>query len=90
MRGSVEVAPGRRQMRHRVLLAASATIALALCLAGCASGLPSIRNPFAKEEAKLPGQRIAVLTEPGVGEVDRTLAAKPMALPPPRNNPSWT
>lgn len=65
-------------------------IGLALCLTGCASGLPSIKNPFSKEEEKLPGQRIAVLTSPGVGDVDRSLAAKPMALPPPRNNPSWT
>jgi outer membrane protein assembly factor BamB len=77
-------------MRHRVLIAASAVIALALCLSGCASGLPSIKNPFSKEEEKLPGQRVAVITSQGVGNVDPSLAAKPMALPPPRNNPSWT
>ncbi len=65
-------------------------IALALCLTGCASGLPAIKNPFSKEEEKLPGQRVAVITSQGVGNVDPSLAAKPMALPPPRSNPSWT
>ena len=35
---------------------------LAACLSGC-GGLPSIKNPFAKSEEKLPGQRIAVITD---------------------------
>jgi outer membrane protein assembly factor BamB len=76
-------------MRHRCLIAASALIALAPWLVGC-SGLPSIKNPFSKEEEKLPGQRVAVLTSQSIGDVDRSLAAKPMALPPPRSNPGWT
>jgi outer membrane protein assembly factor BamB len=76
-------------MRHRVLIAL-AVIALAPYLTGCAGGLPTIKNPFSKEEEKLPGQRVAVITSQGVGDVDPSLATRPIALPPPRNNPSWT
>jgi len=77
-------------MRYRVFIAALALIALAPCLTGCASSMPSIKNPFSKEEEKLPGQRVAVITSQGVGDVDPSLATRPIALPPPRNNPSWT
>ena len=51
-------------MRYGILIAIAA--ALGLSLAGCASSLPSIKNPFSKEEEKLPGQRVAVLNSQNV------------------------
>ena len=53
----------------RVCLAAS----LAVSLAGCSTGmpsLPSIKNPFAKAEEKLPGQRVAVITDQSLEAVN--------------------
>src|SRR5688572_12140324 len=38
-----------------------ATMALAASVTGCASSLPSIPNPFKKDEEKLPGERIPVI-----------------------------
>ena len=42
--------------------------------------LPSIKNPFAKAEEKLPGERVAVITDQSLEAVDPALAAKPIAL----------
>lgn len=62
---------------------------LAVCLSGC-GGLPSIKNPFAKSEEKLPGQRIAVITDRDLYTPDQSVAGKPVALPAPGNNASWS
>ena len=51
--------------------------------------LPSIKNPFAKAEEKLPGQRVAVITDQSLEAADPALAAKPIALPPAVANASW-
>ena len=56
---------------------------LAVSLAGCSAGmpsLPSIKNPFAKKEEMLPGERIAVITDQSLEAPDPALAAKPIAL----------
>jgi outer membrane protein assembly factor BamB len=84
------VGAGRRQRHWGLLRSACLAAALAAGLSGCASGLPSIKNPFAKAEVKLPGERIAVITDPGVNGVDQGAAAKQATLPPPDNNASWT
>jgi outer membrane protein assembly factor BamB len=63
---------------------------LAASLGGCATGLPSIKNPFAKAEEKLPGQRIPVIVEENANSVDPSAAGKPIALPQPVANASWT
>jgi outer membrane protein assembly factor BamB len=62
---------------------------LTACLGGC-GGLPSIKNPFAKSEEKLPGQRIAVITDRDLYTPDQSVAGKAVALPAPGNNASWS
>lgn len=63
---------------------------LAASLVGCASSLPSIKNPFKKAEEKLPGERIAVSTDPNLANVDPAAAARPISLPPAVANASWS
>jgi outer membrane protein assembly factor BamB len=73
----------------RVCLAAS----LAVSIGGCTSSLPSlssIKNPFKKAEEKLPGERIPVITDEATESVDPKVAARPISLPPPAANASWT
>lgn len=66
--------------------AVAAVVAVILC--GCGP-LAGIKNPFGKEEAKLPGERIAVITDPGqIGAQQATF--KPVSLPPPEANASWS
>jgi outer membrane protein assembly factor BamB len=73
----------------RVCLAASLAVSLAACSAGMPS-LPSIKNPFAKAEEKLPGQRVAVITDQSLEAVNPAVAAKPVALPPAVANAAWS
>jgi len=54
--------------------------------AGCGGGL---KNPFHKEEVRLPGERIAVITDPGELSADQ-VAVKPVSLPPAKVNGSWS
>ena len=63
---------------------------IAACLGGCASSLPSIPNPFADKEEKLPGQRIPVLTNQDLNAPDPALAGRPSPLPAAVANASWT
>jgi outer membrane protein assembly factor BamB len=66
---------------------------LAASLSGCSGGmpsLPSIKNPFSKAEEKLPGQRVAVITDQGLETVDPAVAARPIALPPATANAAWS
>jgi outer membrane protein assembly factor BamB len=56
---------------------------------GCGGPLSSIKNPFAEKEVKLPGERIAVITDPGqlsAGQV----TSKPVSIPAARANASWS
>jgi len=65
-------------------------------VAGCGStdSLSSLSktlsNPFAKKEVPLPGERIAVITDSSLVEVDPVVAARPLQLPPPQVNASWS
>ena len=67
--------------------------ALVAGLVGCSGGFSELgrklENPFAEKEKPLPGERIAVLTDPTL-EVDPAEAGKPLSLPPPQVNASWT
>jgi outer membrane protein assembly factor BamB len=72
-----------------VCLAASLAAALAGCSAGMPS-LPSIKNPFKKAEEKLPGERVAVITDQSLDAPDPTVAAKPIVLPAAVANASWS
>ena len=61
---------------------------VAVTLAGCGP-LAGIKNPFDKEEVKLPGERVAVITDPG--QVNAQQATfKPVSLPPAQANASWS
>ncbi len=68
--------------------------AAAALMSGCADGpsLPRLTdlNPFAEKEVPLPGKRIPVsLTENKAG-LEVAAADKPITLPPPRQNDSWS
>jgi len=74
----------------RRLLSASLAVALAAVVCGCSGPLANIRNPFAKKEEILPGERIAVITDPSASDLNPSGPPKPVALPPPRANETWT
>ena len=66
-----------------------------MSLAGCGgTSLTSLgntlKNPFAKKEAPLPGERIAVITDPTMTDVDPAEAGRPVQLPPAQANASWS
>jgi outer membrane protein assembly factor BamB len=77
----------------------AAACVCALALAGCADAfvgmsLPSLPklndiNPFAEKEAPLPGKRVAVIQQENISS-NLAAADKPISLPPPRQNDSWT
>ncbi|MET0381403.1 MAG: PQQ-binding-like beta-propeller repeat protein [Methyloceanibacter sp.] len=69
--------------------------ALALSLAGCAGtsfdGLEKkIKNPFAKKEVPLPGERVAIITDPTAVVADPAEVGRPLQLPAPQANASWS
>jgi outer membrane protein assembly factor BamB len=66
-----------------------------MSLAGCGgSSLTSLgntlKNPFAKKEVPLPGERIAVITDPSLTDIDPSEAGRPVQLPPAQANASWS
>ncbi len=78
-----------RRTGSRLLGAGLLVVAVALVFSGCGGPLSSIKNPFSEDEKRLPGERIAVITDPGelgAGQV----TAKPVSLPPANVNASWT
>jgi outer membrane protein assembly factor BamB len=81
--------------RHARRRTAAWTILLA-GLSGCSDSLPSMPkisdlNPFAEKAQPLPGKRIAVMQGTDkVGGAELASADKPVVLPPPRTNESWT
>ncbi len=83
----------RRRIGHRFAgLAACATVVFSVGLSGCGGGgglLSSIKNPFEEEEQRLPGERIAVITDPGEFS-GAAVVPKAVSLPPARVNASWT
>jgi outer membrane protein assembly factor BamB len=68
------------------LLGAGLAAVVAATFAGCGGGL---KNPFHKEEARLPGERIAVITDPGELTASQ-VAVRPVSLPPAKVNGSWS
>ncbi len=78
------------------LIVAGLVAALSVTLTGCGGSdqLTSIKrtleNPFRKDEAKLPGERIAVITDPNMIALDPAEAARPLQLPSPQVNASWS
>jgi outer membrane protein assembly factor BamB len=82
--------------RHAQRRTAAWIMLIAAGLAGCSDSLPSMPkisdlNPFAEKLQPLPGKRIAVMQATDkVGGAELASADKPVVLPPPRANESWT
>ncbi len=67
-------------------------VALAgLVLASCSDSMPKLQdlNPFAEKEVPLKGTRVAVLRQESIAS-DEAAAGRPVVLPPPRANDSWS
>jgi outer membrane protein assembly factor BamB len=66
---------------------------LAVSVAGCGSSMSSLsntlKNPFAKKEEILPGERVAVITDPNMVAIDPAEAGRPVQLPQAQANASW-
>jgi outer membrane protein assembly factor BamB len=62
-------------------------------VAGCGSSMSSLsntlKNPFAKKEDILPGERVAVITDPNMVAIDPAEAGRPVQLPQAQANASW-
>lgn len=78
------------------LIGAVLLAALAVSLPGCGgSGALSslentLKNPFAKDEEKLPGERVAVITDPNVALADPAELGRPIVIPSAQANASWS
>jgi outer membrane protein assembly factor BamB len=67
------------------------SVGLAGCSAGSLNGLQDkFKNPFAKKKVPLPGERIAVITDQTTTSVDPSEVGKPVQLPAPQANASWS
>ena len=79
--------------RRRIIVS---VVMMAAGLAGCADSLPSLPkigdlNPFAEKQQPLPGKRIPVMQRPDhIGGAELAAAGKPIVLPPPHVNDTWT
>lgn len=71
------------------LLGAALVAAVAATFGGCGGPLSNISNPFAEKEERLPGERIAVITDPGQFNAEQ-VTTKPVSLPATKANASWT
>lgn len=78
---------GRRVIGKR-LAGAGLAVAIALVLASC-GGLSAIKNPFAEEEERLPGERVSVITDSGQYGADQ-IVPRAVSLPGSRANSGWT
>lgn len=80
-----------RSIVRPALVAAAASL-LAACASGDSFELPKLAslNPFAKAEEKLPGKRIAVLTETDQLAGRMETASAPVALPEAITNSDWS
>jgi outer membrane protein assembly factor BamB len=66
-----------------------------MCLAGCGgtslnSLSQTLSNPFEKKEVPLPGERVAVITDPAMTDVNPAELGRPVQLPPAQANAFWS
>jgi outer membrane protein assembly factor BamB len=83
----------------RGLGAAGAVLVCALALSGCSESLDGMSlpsfpklddiNPWAEKQVPLPGKRVAVIQQENISG-NLAAADKPISLPPPQQNDSWT
>src|SRR5262249_35600734 len=76
---------GRRGIRSCGLIAA-----IAFSVSACSGALAGIKNPFKKEKERLPGECIAVITDPSMVAIEPKAARKPIQIPPPQANAAWS
>lgn len=83
-------ARGRRRTCGRLVASAGLLLCAALA-AGCGDSMPKIQdlNPFAEKEVPLPGKRISVIQQENVTS-DLAAANRPIVLPQPQANDSWS
>jgi outer membrane protein assembly factor BamB len=69
----------------------TAVVIVALALSACGDSMPRLSdlNPFAEKEVPLPGKRIAVLQQETIAS-DAFAASRPVSLPQPVTNDSWS
>jgi len=74
------------------LLGAGLAATLAVAIAGCGGGMGGLadrlQNPFGKEEERLPGERVAVITDSGQLNAAQ-ISARAVSPGPARTNASW-
>jgi outer membrane protein assembly factor BamB len=73
------------------LLAAAGLLLCGLVLAGCGDSMPRLQdiNPFAEKEVPMAGKRIAVIQQENIA-TDLSGANRPILLPQPQANESWS
>lgn len=83
-------ARGRRRTCGRLVASAGLVLCAALA-AGCGDSMPKIQdlNPFAEKELPLPGKRISVIQQENVTS-DLAAANRPIVLPQPQANDTWS
>jgi outer membrane protein assembly factor BamB len=66
-------------------------VLLSACEGASLPSLPKFQdiNPFAEKEVPLPGKRISVIQQENIAS-NLAAADRPIALPPPRQNESWS
>jgi outer membrane protein assembly factor BamB len=74
-----------------VAAALAGAVALTACEGASLPSLPRFQdlNPFAEKEVPLPGKRVSVIQQENIAS-DLASANRPIALPPPRQNDSWS
>jgi outer membrane protein assembly factor BamB len=96
LKGGSKLRSGLTRGNGNSLIGAGLLAALCLSLVGCGGSdsmdtiKRTLENPFRKDEAKLQGERIAVITDPNMIAIDPAEARKPVQLPSPQVNASWS
>ena len=67
----------------------AALLGCGLVVAGCGGGLGGL-NPFKEKEIPLPGDRISIMKPQDALTVDATASKRPVSIPAPKANVSWT
>lgn len=72
------------------LVSAGIVAVIAATLGGCGgmSAISNIKNPFSEKEVPLPGERVAVITDPG-SSIQPGVVLRPVSLPSPHVNAAW-
>jgi outer membrane protein assembly factor BamB len=62
-----------------------------MVLPGCGDSMPKLQdlNPFAEKEVPLPGKRVSVIQQENI-TTDLSVASRPVSLPQPHPNDSWS